>query len=493
MFGYEFDQIIREHFDLSDRYTRKYIASITEDAQRDQLLTALSSALYNKIVTKVDDIDFGSIPKSRGDITKVQGFESTEECLNIIRNLVIEYKQDPAIVDIVISAVNNVRERKALFMKGFALNAELPMLIYDTIVLAIERSTSLMIATCIEYIKDPTSTNMKMALDKAAYTKTMDDMLFKELINFNNMCHNGQMDKTLDSVMKNPVKFRSAKEEVENLYNTVHPIDEEDPTSPEMPDTNNDSPFDTDSTVEPFENKFADAQPMTDDEDIPAPNEFPEYSEDPAEDEAPEDEDDIDLDLVLHYADNEVEDEVEPENIPTVNPSDDVYSSDTPITEFDEDEDDETNSGVPYYPESEEPVEEIAPLVAIGGGLVIGTITAAVVLPKTLKLIISSLQVLIYNFYYTKIKLSEYLEIQADLIEANANDLQYSSDSTLSDKDRKKVVKKQLKIAAKLRKWANKLSIDNKTTSNKAKQQINNDNKNDKTVRPNDDGDDTIF
>ena len=87
MFKHEYDQIIREHFDLSDKYTRKYITSLKEDAQQDQLLAALSSALYDKIVQKVDDIDFGSIPLSRGDITKVEGFASTEECLNIIRRL----------------------------------------------------------------------------------------------------------------------------------------------------------------------------------------------------------------------------------------------------------------------------------------------------------------------------------------------------------------------------------------------------------------------
>jgi uncharacterized UPF0160 family protein len=123
MFKHEYDQLIREHFDLTDSYTRKYITSLKEDAQQDQLLNALSSALYEKIVSKVDDIDFGTIPLSRGDITKVQGFASTEECLNIIRNLVIQYKQNPTIVDVVISAVNNIIERKALFIKGYALNA----------------------------------------------------------------------------------------------------------------------------------------------------------------------------------------------------------------------------------------------------------------------------------------------------------------------------------------------------------------------------------
>ena len=42
------------------------------------------------------------------DITKVEGFANTEECINIIRKLVIEYKQNPSVVDVVINAISNI-------------------------------------------------------------------------------------------------------------------------------------------------------------------------------------------------------------------------------------------------------------------------------------------------------------------------------------------------------------------------------------------------
>ena len=489
MFKHEFDQIIREHFDLSDKYTRKYIASLKEDAQQDQLLAALSSALYNKVVEKVDDIDFGTIPLSRGDITKVQGFTSTEECLNIIRRLVIQYKQNPAVVDVVISAVNNIKERKALFIKGYALNAELPMLMYNTMVLAIERSTSLMIATCIEYVKDATADGtFKMALDKAAYGRTMDDLLFKQLIDFNNLCHKGQLDKTLESVMRNPVKV---KEEVETMYGSIRPIDEEDPTKPEAPTTSYASPFADDDTVEPFDNRQED---MPSELPTPFADEPAEPPVDPAENQGPE-ERDINPDTELTLQDVE-KDEVEPENIPTVNPGDDVFSSETPINELeDQDDSDETNNGVPYIPEMEEPVEEgilgtaVNTIDAIGG-----VVKFAVTLPfNIIMLAVKLIRSCVYYYYYSKMKISDYLEIQADLIEANANDLQYSTTSGLSDKEKEKVVKKQLKMAGKLRKWSNKFSIDSKSASNQAKKQSDSDDKNKNRIGQNDNGDDSIF
>ena len=199
MFKSEYDKIIRENFDLSDRYTRQYIATL-EDAGQEQLLNTLSSAMYDNIVAKVDEIDFGTIPMSRGDITKVEGFEKTMQCLDIIRRLVIEYKQSTGVVDVVISAIQNVKDRKAIFIKSYVLNVELPMLIYNSIVMSIERFVCLLIATCIEYIKDPMSSSPKAALNKVAYQRTMDDVMFKQLISFNNMCANGSLDKVIDAV-----------------------------------------------------------------------------------------------------------------------------------------------------------------------------------------------------------------------------------------------------------------------------------------------------
>ena len=215
----EYNQIFRENFDYSDNYTRQFIAraAVTEDGN-DQLLNALSASLYDSIVSKVDEIDFGTIPLSRGDITKVEGFGKTMECLRIIRELVLQYKQDVTAVDVVLSAIQNTMDRKALFIKGYALNAELPMLLYNLIVLAIERSTSLMIATCIQFISDPSSNTPKKALDKVAYQRTMDDVMFQQLGSYNAMCNKKTIDKILDNSMK------AVKEDVEFEYDVVAPI-----------------------------------------------------------------------------------------------------------------------------------------------------------------------------------------------------------------------------------------------------------------------------
>ena len=206
MFNYDIDQILRENFDVTDKTTRKHLISLEEE-DKSAVATALAAALYDKIVKKVDDIDFGTIPKSMGDITKVDGFENTVECLDIIKKLVIEYKESTETVDSIINAIENIKARKALFMKGFALKAPIVMTTYNLMVLAIEHSVSFLISVCIEYIKNNDTKTMDMALDKAAYNNAHDNLLFQQVVGFNESCGSGEIDSAFSELLKaKPVK-----------------------------------------------------------------------------------------------------------------------------------------------------------------------------------------------------------------------------------------------------------------------------------------------
>jgi len=90
-------------------------------------------------------------------------------------------------------------------------------------------------------------------------------------------------------------------------------------------------------------------------------------------------------------------------------------------------------------------------------------------------------------------KVSDYLEIQAELIEANANDLENSTDSELTEEKKAKVAERQRKWADRLRKWANAFAIDHKQATNAAKKESDKVSKEKKTVRKDEDGDDSIF
>lgn len=196
-----FEDIMMEHFDVHDDLTRSTLLSINE-ADQNKVLESLTSKLYQSIMDKVDDIDFGSIPDSKGDITKIQNYEQILECINTIKQILVEYRQDLTPVNTIQLAIENVQNRKDIFSKAFALGTDMPILIYNTIVLSIVSATSLIIATSIDYIKDARTDEFSINFDKVAYVRTKDHLLFTNLVRFNRECASGELDRSIEHVFK---------------------------------------------------------------------------------------------------------------------------------------------------------------------------------------------------------------------------------------------------------------------------------------------------
>ena len=434
MFISESQKLIREYFDISDERTRKLI--ISEDGNDTQLLTALTNALYDKIVSNVDKIDFGSIPRSRGDITKVEGFDNTVECINIIRKIVVEYNQDTQIVDNVLGAIENIKTRKAQFMKGYATNTEFPMVLYNLIVLAIEQTVSFLIATTIQYIKDPDTGSFEAALDKIAYNNTKDNLLYEQLAKFNLGCSTGQIDTAISEVYK----ARVYKESVEVTKST---------------DGNQ-----VTITVSKTDDNACDQKP----EEL--------------------------------FGDDNDDSEIEPTqpvngcgtNTVTItraiNGCDGVPSGVTqPVN----------GCGNPgNTPMGVTDVQE--GIVKVGVQLITYTIMG---IKALLGCIIPLLRAITYFCIHSRVKVSDTLAIQAQFLEANANQLKYSDDNMDEDR-KKKIIARQLKIAEKLRSWSNKLSIDHKKAQKDAEKDVEQDKRKSKAEDiddqlPNDIDSDDIF
>lgn len=197
----DYKSVVNEYFDITDNKTRKIVMNVNE-ADQSTLLMNLTQKLYQNIVDKITDVDFGSIPKSQGDITKVENFVQVKECLATINNLLIEYKQDVTPTVIIQTAIANIQNRRDMFERAFKLDIEMPMVMYNTMVLSVISSVSFLISTCIEYIKDVNQDNFKMILDKTGLVKTKNNLLFQNLEKFNKSCAKGDFDKSMDYVFK---------------------------------------------------------------------------------------------------------------------------------------------------------------------------------------------------------------------------------------------------------------------------------------------------
>lgn len=205
----DWNQIVSEHFDIFDQHTRQSLLSIQE-SEKDQVLASLSAKLYGIIVDKTTEIDYGDIPRSKGDITKIPNFVSITECLDTIKGILVEFKEDTTPVDEIIKAIDNLRESRDLWEKAYTFNSSLPITFYETMALAIVSSTSLLISTSIDYIKEPSENSYTISLDKVSYHKNKDALLFRNLKKFNKAYQTGEVRKVLEPTLRANEEVREA-------------------------------------------------------------------------------------------------------------------------------------------------------------------------------------------------------------------------------------------------------------------------------------------
>jgi len=196
----EYARAMNEFFDITDTETRKVLLAVNE-ADQNKVLVSLTSKLYDNVVDRVDDIDFGEIERSKGDIEKLPNFETLHECLNNMARLLIEFKQDTKPVDTIAESISDIIESKGIWTKAYAINAELPIITYNTITLAIIEATSYMVSMCVDFVKSPSQDTMQIMIDKSALTKSKGHLLFKNLESFNDAYRKGQVEKAMTHVL----------------------------------------------------------------------------------------------------------------------------------------------------------------------------------------------------------------------------------------------------------------------------------------------------
>lgn len=197
----QYNEFVKEYFDITDRETRKVLVTINE-ADQNQVMGSLATKLYDAIVKKVTDIDFGQIPQSRGDITKIPNYLDMVECLTTIRDMMVASKQSTQTPDIIFLSIENMKKYQKIWEKGYVLDNEMAIVFYNTIALSIVSAISLLTSATIEFVKNPQSDVIDLELAKVANHKTKDNLLFKNLDKFNKACRKGDIEKIFNEVLK---------------------------------------------------------------------------------------------------------------------------------------------------------------------------------------------------------------------------------------------------------------------------------------------------
>lgn len=198
-------KVINEYMDIYDYNTLQHVYSLNEEEQ-STLLVSLTNKLYDMIVGKIDEIDMGDIPRTRGDITQLPKYGQMMECINVLKDIFKEYREDTQPIQEIENAINNIEHHKDLFMQSYMGNVSMGIVMYNTMTLSCINALSFMIAVCIEYVKTPTTEGLKTVIDKTGIAKVKDYIVYENLEKWNDACQRGDIENSLRPLVRARVK-----------------------------------------------------------------------------------------------------------------------------------------------------------------------------------------------------------------------------------------------------------------------------------------------
>lgn len=183
------NQIIME---ASSPQERAYMAKMSKEDVH-QLNGAAVQRLYQTTLDR-KTCDFGDIPDSKGDISKVKYMKSTRECLQVLDELFLMNHLPKDDLTIINAAISNMESKKLAFEYGFKASQEFVIILYNTVIMAIIDATSMVIASYLDYIVGPSDTGYTQ---NRKFDKQRGSVVMQSLEQFNTACVNGNIDSVL--------------------------------------------------------------------------------------------------------------------------------------------------------------------------------------------------------------------------------------------------------------------------------------------------------
>ena len=141
----EFKQIVSEYMDIADYKTTTRLYNLDE-AEQNTVLLSLTNKLYQMIVAKIDDVEKGDIPKSRGDITRLPKYAQLKECAKTLTDIFEQYKEDTTPVKVIENAIDNLEDNSDVFVQSYMAKVDFGIMLYESVTLAVIGTLSSIIA-----------------------------------------------------------------------------------------------------------------------------------------------------------------------------------------------------------------------------------------------------------------------------------------------------------------------------------------------------------
>lgn len=191
-------QILTESENATVR-EEKEIQAVLEDTQ-SPVTNKYLEKLYDSVISK-NHIDFGDIPKSKGNIVEYSGYTNMIEVLSNILKLASDQKSHNVVeyTKTVQTTITYMRVLAPLYQKGYRMRNEYVILEYNTYVYTIIQAVSTLLYEFVDYIKRPEKGTMDIVLKNTKYRANT--FYIDQLNKFNKINEKMQYSKYLDSII----------------------------------------------------------------------------------------------------------------------------------------------------------------------------------------------------------------------------------------------------------------------------------------------------
>ena len=191
-------KILREN---CKTFKERYQLEAVIESSAAQLDATMVSRLYKSAIDKSHVVD--SWEDSRGDITKFEGYTSMKESLNLVSQLSEKSGVKVPEVMIVEESIRTLEANRDLFVKGFLLENQVVILIYNTIVFACVEATSAIISSYVEFVRGVNQTEFRLIKTGRISAEST----IKNLEAFNRANKKGELGKLLNGAVSNRDNF----------------------------------------------------------------------------------------------------------------------------------------------------------------------------------------------------------------------------------------------------------------------------------------------
>lgn len=180
----------------------KMLSEEAKSEKADRVVTKL----FRDIKGKAFKCDFSIMDRSEGRITKCQCYDTLKNALKFINQLSNDAKCSKEVKEAVFTlnnALKNLEKYENDFNKTYKNKNLMLKYLYSSMGIALVHGTSLLVATCIEFVKNPNGVTKGKFNGEAKLPKNHN---LNALYQFNEMCSSSQLPKIFSKMNKTPVQ-----------------------------------------------------------------------------------------------------------------------------------------------------------------------------------------------------------------------------------------------------------------------------------------------